>query len=136
MSMHVPTLPSKPSWETPIAASRDIVEAISDVADSAVDVATSAVRSARRRRSGGRSLRSSWRWVLAAVVLAAAAFAMARRRASSGSPSNAAGPASTTVDPDGVGRSEHAHTDGSIQEYDDDVLAEAAAGQARSSIAD
>jgi hypothetical protein len=135
----VPTLPSKPSWETPITASREIVEAIADVADSAVDVATSVVRSARRRRSGGRVLRRSWRYVAAATLVAVAAFALVRRRSSraTASSATAAGrPGQSAVGSDGVGRSGAARTDGLVQEYGDDVLADAGVRQVGSSTID
>jgi hypothetical protein len=130
--MHVPTLPSLPTWETPIAASREIVEAISDAADSAVDAATSAVRSARRRRSGRRAMRQSWRWAVAAALVVVAVVAVRRRRATGGSSS--AGP-TQSVDHDGVGRSDSARTDGLVQEYGD-VLADSGARRAGSSVAD
>lgn len=74
MSMHAPTLPSLPSWETPIAASRDIVEAIADAAGSAVDAATSVV-TRRRRRATPTVL-----WIaIGAAALAAVAVVRARR---------------------------------------------------------
>ena len=130
--MHVPTLPSLPTWETPIAASREIVEAISDAADSAVDAATSAVRSARRRRSGRRVLRVSWRYVAAAAFVLAAVVAIRRRRSSASSTT----PTSSAVDPEGVGRSGPARDDGRIQEYGDDLLAEAGARHTGTTIAD
>jgi hypothetical protein len=82
VSMHAPTLPSMPSWETPITASREIVEAIAGAADSAVDAATSAVKSARRRRRG--TPKVVW-LALGAAVLTALAVVRSRRGSTSNS---------------------------------------------------
>jgi hypothetical protein len=92
--MHAPTLPSLPSWETPIAASRDIVEAIAEAAGSAVDAATSVVSRRRRRPTPAVA------WVaIGAAVLAAAAVIQARRHHNGSSAGATQGAASATDRP-------------------------------------
>lgn len=133
MSKHVPTLPTKSTWETPIAASREIVDAITDAADSAVDAATSAVRSVRRRRTPRRVVLAQWRWMLATAVVVAA-LVVWRRRSNEPEGSTRSDHGQRSQGSAG-GRASHSMPGAAVDQTDDDLV-DVGARHVRSAVVD